>query len=563
MIGNIKYISVLLILFFLVETQAQTYVIADANFRNYLSTNIPSVLNSNKELIISNAKSFTGVINCGSLNIQDLSGIQYFYKITSLNCFGNKLTTLPSLDSLKQLQYLWAYNNNLNNLPKLNHLTNLLTLNVKGNSLTILPSLTGMASLINLDCSQNMLTTLPDLGSLTNLEEFFSYSNSITSVPSITNLTRLKIFNVENNLLTLLPDLSKNTQLITLQFDYNQIDSIPPLSHLPNLKELIFKFNKVETIPDLASNINLYLIMGSNNVLTRIPDLSLNSTLTNVELQYNQLSFEDVIPSSAHSQFITAFHIMPQDTLLDLQQEILIKGTSKILTLSVDANVLGSTYKWYKDNVYVTTTTHPSFTFIQVNETQKGIYICTVTNNLPRLSGIKLNIRGFSVTVNPCITFSSIDYAIINADCDGSTVVIDPLYILALNTPLSFTLQPLNNQPAITYISDTLKNVLPGRYSLIINDTNQCTVNLQNYVSIPVPLECTASFTPNGDGHQDVYFIEATGVAKIYSKNGTLVRTIQSPAAWDGSDQSGKLCSMGYYLIVINGIEKKGVVLID
>jgi hypothetical protein len=160
------------------KIQAQTYVIPDVNFKNYLVANIPSVLNSNQDLIINSAKNYTGSINCSGLNIQDLSGLQYFYKLTSLNCYNNKLSSLPALDSLKQIQFFWVYNNYLTSLP--------------------------MTALKSFDCSINKLKTLPDLNSLLNLQELYCYINSITTVPAISNLSNLKIFNIENNAITLL-----------------------------------------------------------------------------------------------------------------------------------------------------------------------------------------------------------------------------------------------------------------------------------------------------------------------------------------------------------------------
>jgi internalin A len=546
------------------KIQAQTYVIPDANFKNYLAANIPFVLNTNQDLIISSAKSYTGTINCSGLNIKDLSGLQFFYKITLLNCFNNQLTSLPSLDSLKQIQYLWAYSNKLTSLPNLNQLVNLQTLNVKDNLITIIPSLTGMIALKSFDCSINKLTALPDLNSLVNLQELYCYSNFITTVPSISNLSNLKIFNVENNSISTLPDISQNTKLEILQFDSNQIESIPSLNSLTILKQLIFNNNKISALPDLSANPNLTLILGGNNQLTNLPDLSTFLNLTNVELMHNQLSFEDVLPSSNHPQYATVFHIQPQDSLNISLPLSAIKGSTVTLPLNFDLTVSGSIYKWYKNNVYVISTNTPILTLINVANNNAGIYTCTVTNSASQFAGITLYARSYVVSVEACIKFSSINYAITNNDCTkGASIEIDDSQITAPNIPLTYSLTPLNNQPSVTSVSAVLKNVTSGRYSLTISDVNNCSIELQNYIFVPVPTGCMDSFTPNGDGLEDTYFIDKSGTAKIYNKTGMLIRTINTPAAWDGSDDSGAICPMGYYIILINGKEKTGVVLIN
>lgn len=546
------------------KTHAQTYVIPDANFKNYLAENIPSVLNSTKDLIISNAKNYTGTINCSGLNIEDLSGLQFFNKLTLLNCSNNQLSALPSLDSLKKMQYLWVYNNKLSSIPNVNQLVNLQTLNVKNNLLTNIPSLTGMTALKSFDCSTNKLTVLPDLNTLTNLQEFYCYNNSISILPSISNLTNLKIFNVENNTITQLPDISKNSKIEILQFDLNQIQFIPSLNTLTVLKELIFSNNKISVLPDLSANTNLYLIMGSNNQLTKLPDLSGFLNLTNVELQNNQLSFEDIIPSSNHPQYTTVFHIQPQDSLNSTQVISAIKGSTVTLQLNFDMNVIGSTYNWYKNNVYITSTSIPSLTLTNILDTNQGTYTCTVTNSSFKFVGTTLYARACTIIIKPCITVSGIDYEITNNDCiKGAEIKINDSQINAPNLPLTYTLIPLNNQPVVSSKSLILNDVSSGRYSLTISDINNCSIKLQNYIFVPVPTGCMDSFTPNGDGIEDTYFLDKSGTAKIYTKNGTLVRILNTPSGWDGSDDSGKLCPMGYYIIIINGQEKTGVVLVN
>ena len=118
-----------------------------------------------------------------------------YNNIVYLNCFDNKLTSLPELP--KSLKVLYCFSNKLTNLPELpkglevlkcfnNKLTklpelpkSLETLSCHHNKLTNLPELP--KSLKELDCSNNKLKVLPELPN--TLKELICYSNKITSLP--------------------------------------------------------------------------------------------------------------------------------------------------------------------------------------------------------------------------------------------------------------------------------------------------------------------------------------------------------------------------------------------
>ncbi|MDR0314750.1 MAG: hypothetical protein LBH71_02235, partial [Oscillospiraceae bacterium] len=95
-------------------------------------------------------------MNC---NIEDLTGIECFIKLTDLNCSNNSLTELPALpDTLTSLRC-----------------------NSNSNSLTSLPALP--AGLTSLGCTFNQLTSMPDLPE--TLSFLFCSSNQITALPAL------------------------------------------------------------------------------------------------------------------------------------------------------------------------------------------------------------------------------------------------------------------------------------------------------------------------------------------------------------------------------------------
>lgn len=608
--------------------QSQTFNLPDANFKQFLISNYPSLFDENQALIIDSAKILNGKLDCSNKAINDLSGIEYFMSIDTLdcsknnlssfpdiskiksfqyidisenkftslsyfynqfslmyfdcsknnltnadeigkfkkleylNCFGNKLTSAPSLDSLLQLEFLWLSGNNISELPHLNHLSKLEVLNFQDNKITVMPKIDSLFALRILDCSNNNLGVIPDLSTLKNLEELYCYRASLSKIPDISNLVKLKLLIINNNSLKSLPDLTKNIKIEKIHSHYNELDTILPISHLVNLKSLRVSHNNLNFLPDLSSNKKLQTLQAAYNKFKTIPDLSVLPDLNNVELFYNQLSFEDIIPSMK-SAFFADFEFQPQDSLASFQKKSFTKGTKDTLSVDFDLNVANNTYTWFHNNVYVTTTVVPSLVLENVKELDNGVYTCTVTNSDTLLKNIKLNARIALLNVTPCITFPNINYQITSNDCSkGANVEIDDSQIVAPFGPLKFVLTSAGNK-SIETNNKKIDGLVPGKYSLTISDTNNCTVSLQNYIYIPNSTSCVASFTPNGDGVEDMFFIEQPGVAKIYDKNGVLVRTLNTPQAWDGCSDGGAQLDMGYYVIVINAKDKIGVVLVD
>jgi len=62
------------------------------------------------------------------------------------------------------------------------------------------------------------------------------------------------------------------------------------------------------------------------------------------------------------------------------------------------------------------------------------------------------------------------------------------------------------------------------------------------------------TFSPNGDGIDDSYYIATEGKSIIYDLSGKIIKTIYSPAFWDGTDETGNFVSSGYYAITVDGL---------
>jgi len=190
--------------------------IPDANFKNYLINNLVINTNGDDEIQCDEASAFSGTINCSSLNISDLTGIEAFTNLTELRCQQNNLTTLNVSNNLN-LTILRCYTNQLTSLDVSNN-TNLTRLYCHDNQLNSLD--VSENDLEYLWCYDNELTSLNVSGN-TNLERLLCYNNQLTSLDVSTN-ANLDRFDCSLNQLTGL-DVSDNSVLKRLWCNDNNL----------------------------------------------------------------------------------------------------------------------------------------------------------------------------------------------------------------------------------------------------------------------------------------------------------------------------------------------------
>ncbi|MBE0649691.1 MAG: leucine-rich repeat domain-containing protein [Bacteroidales bacterium] len=234
---------------------------------------------------------------------------------------GNLLKKIPhSIKKLKNLEILGLANNQISRIPhflkkmkhlkeidlsgnKLSRLKRSYPIRLKhiqkvlmvGNHISTLPATIGrMKYVTSLNFSKNDLSSLPEqFGALKNLRHLLFYENKFRQIPAcIFKLTKLK----------------------ELDFYYNQIDSVPPqISNLVNLEQLYLSYNNIQALPESMGSLkHLKYIYVHNNKLTflpswvdelqslqrigfghneliRIPDFSKLHTLTDLDLQSNNI----------------------------------------------------------------------------------------------------------------------------------------------------------------------------------------------------------------------------------------------------------------------------------
>ena len=140
----------------------------------------------------------------------------------------------------------------------------------------------------------------------------------------------------------------------------------------------------------------------------------------------------------------------------------------------------------------------------------------------------------------------------IDADCDklGKIQVVN-INIQNGLAPYTYT--------AINTVNDSesgLENIREGKYTLKVEDSDGCILKIPD--EIIVRKNCLNEypvFCPNPGSKMENYFVEKSGHANVFDRNGRLICSFQAPAYWDGNDNAGKPVPMGTYLIVV-GNEK-------
>lgn len=159
----------------------------DKNFRRYVSDYFD--LNGDNYLSEADLNSYPETIDVSGKSISDLKGIEYFTNLISLDCSGNKLTSLD-----------------LSCNPALK------AVNCQSNRITSL-DLSNKPALESLDCSDNQLVSL-DLSNDTALVTVSCFNNCLTELDAA-NAAALTYLDCYDNQLARL-DLGSNSALETL-----------------------------------------------------------------------------------------------------------------------------------------------------------------------------------------------------------------------------------------------------------------------------------------------------------------------------------------------------------
>ena len=241
-----------------------TYVPDDNFEQELISQNHDTTINNH--VLTSSINSLT-TLDVGSENIDDLTGIENFISLTSLDADYNNLTTI-NVANLSNLEELYVNDNELTTID-ISNLNNLET--IRGFRNNLISVTTGNhPSLINLELHENSIASI-DLSNMPVLNTAYLRTNNLTSINTANNLV-LETLSIQEN----------NAALTSLDFSNN-----------PTLKSLNCGKGNLSNL-NISQNFALTNIWCHESLLTQL-DLSHLTSLVGVSLKDNtQLDFLDV-----------------------------------------------------------------------------------------------------------------------------------------------------------------------------------------------------------------------------------------------------------------------------
>lgn len=182
--------------------------------------------------------------------VTSLTGITLSSTLTSLSCEGNRyLRSLPELPT--GLVNLDLPLNGLTSLPKLDMLTDLKFLYCNDNKLSELPCLTSLKNLRLLHCEYNSLTSLIDFPA--SLKVLGCSNNKLSRLAIGKELNRLHTVICHHNNLFSIEELPAS--IVTLDVSDNYINHVDWLPSLTELRDLYLANNNLVTLPRLPSSL--------------------------------------------------------------------------------------------------------------------------------------------------------------------------------------------------------------------------------------------------------------------------------------------------------------------
>ncbi|MGJ8745110.1 T9SS type A sorting domain-containing protein [Polaribacter sp.] len=222
-------------------------------------------------------------LNCSTLSFVSIPDANFEqYLIDEAIDSDNTINGQVLKSDIATITTIDAQGKNISDLTGIQEFTALISLNVNNNALTTI-NLTGNLQLEVVSINNNQLTTI-DVSENTNLKNVYVAENDLTAL-DVTNNINLEILDVNFNAITAI-DVSKNTQLLDINISGNQLSALS-VTENRLLERLDCNFNLIPSL-DVAANINLEYINCQQNKLQHL-DLSQNAELTTIFCNDNLL----------------------------------------------------------------------------------------------------------------------------------------------------------------------------------------------------------------------------------------------------------------------------------
>lgn len=243
---TLKQCWVFVLPFVMFQVFSQNVNIPDLSFKNHLLNDIRINTNGDNEIQVSEAEGYQLEIDVSQISVSDLTGLEAFDSIVSLNCNNVGLTIL-NISGNTELQTLYCNHNQLTTID-----------------------LSNQTKLTTLQCNHNSLLTL-DLSNNISLREVYCIGNELSNL-NLMMLPEIRVLYCSENFLTnlQLADGTISKHFNRLKCDQNQLTALD-LSSYPTMDYLDCSDNAlIDLDVSNGNNFDFLLFHAENNNLTCI-----------------------------------------------------------------------------------------------------------------------------------------------------------------------------------------------------------------------------------------------------------------------------------------------------
>lgn len=347
--------------------------------------------------------------------------------------------------------------------------------------------------------------------------------------------------------------LFTSSSLNLLNLSHNELTQMPRFE-VDSVEEALHLFltnNQIEVVSDLNSVSTALITLDlDSNLIFDLPSFQSFDSLATLSLKMNYLTFEDLVP-------LLNAPISSDSIILFPQREIVLPNTvyreeSKNYTfkLPVDAEIDSNTYKWYKNDILISTTTINELSFMPLELVDAGNYRVEITNSsftganeLIRSEIFRLEVLEQEIEFDPSILVYET-----NPSCNDFSITFE-----ASSIQEDYELALIHENGSYHPLKSNSLSELPfGHYDLQAISKRGTVSNSYNWLIQLKNESCSNVITPNGDGDQDKMYFDGTGKALIFNSTGKEVRRIKLPGEWEGTDSNNMLLESGLYYIQLN-----------
>ena len=218
--------------------------------------------------------------------IYDISGIEYFKNLESLQIFNGQIediSPISNLTNLKTFYFQCGDNTNLNNLSGLINLEYLALWNYKASDISFVSNMKKLNYLyISGPVVQGgeLIENIEALSELTELQSLTLPYSNITDISPLAKLTKLQSLYLPGSSVTDISALSNLTNIEDLNFGSSvKIEDISPLLNLKDLKKLYFSYQDMDDISFYKN----FKKLEEVDISRKVKDISVLSGLKNLQ----------------------------------------------------------------------------------------------------------------------------------------------------------------------------------------------------------------------------------------------------------------------------------------